>query len=497
MLPFREPWSSIRDLRAVVSPRPPRKPGSAPKASGAPPSEPRPAGKAGPSRLVAHQVLVRIAREGAYADRALDATLNRASLAPRDAALATELVYGTLREVRRLDHQLAALAKQPLAKLPAEALAALRLGAYQLLSLRVPDHGAVNESVALVRARHPHMGGFANAVLRELARRRDRGTLADPKQTVADPLEALAIETSHPTWLLRRVAAELGPAEAEAFALANNRVPPLGLRVNRLRAEPPALLAELAAAGVEATALACVPGALVAHHAGSPSRLSPFVDGRMTVQDPAAQLVGFFAAPRPGALVLDCCAAPGGKTTHQAELMGDQGRVVAVDVHPAKLRLVEQTAARLGLRSIETAAADATDVAALRAVLGPGATPELVVVDAPCSGVGTLRRNAEQRARPEENVAELTVLQDRLLDAAASLLQPGGVLVYVVCSVTIDEGPARVEALLARRPELRLGRSPAPWLAPWVVPLGEGEVLRTWPHRHDMDGFFAARFVRR
>ena len=459
------------------------------------------------ARLVAHEVLVRVASEGAFADRALDALITRADLDDRDVRLATELVYGTLRHRRRLDFLLASLAESPLAKVPPATLAALRLGAYQLLELRVADHSAVNESVALVRHHHAYQAGFANAVLRSLARQRDAGTLADPRVGIAEPLEALAVATSQPTWVLARVAEEFGIEEATAFATANNELPPLGLRVNLLRTTPDVIVNGLSEIGAQVEQVPGLPATLLVRNVGSPARLSQFVAGEVTVQDPAAQLVGYLAAPTPGTVVIDACAAPGGKATHLAELMDDRGLVLAADIHAGKLRLVRDAAARLGTSAVVTTTADAGDPDALRRALAAAliatgvresnSAPALVLVDAPCSGSGTLRRNPEVRDRPEASLHELTLLQDRLLDSTASLLLPGGILVYAVCSVTPEEGPERMRSFLGRHPEFVLTPSIDTRLAPYLSALGDGQVLRTWPHRHGMDGFFAARLCRR
>ena len=450
-----------------------------------------------PARLLAHEVLVRIGADGAYADRALHAALDRRALDEREAALATELVYGTLRQTLRLDFLLAKLATRSWSKLPMDTLAALRLGAYQLLHTRVPDHGAVGEAVALVRRRHEHQAGFANAILRELARRRDAGTLPDPARELGDPIEALAVATAHPRWVLAQVWTELGEAEARAWAEANNAVAPLTLRVNPLRAEVAEVAARLTAAGASARPVDGVPGALSVTGGGAPQRLPGFGEGAFSVQDPAAQLVGHLCAPAPESVIVDACAAPGGKATQLAELMGDRGTVLAVEVHAGRSRLIAANVERLGLASVVVAIADATDRTALAQLLAEHgrAHADLVLVDAPCSGMGTLRRNPELRLRGDERIPELCALQDRLLDAAAAVVAPGGALVYAVCTVTREEGPERVRTFLARTPSFALAPVPEA-LARFAAPLDGGVVLRTWTHRDPMDSFFAARLER-
>ncbi len=451
-----------------------------------------------PARNVALEVLLRVYREGAWAERALHALFSRAELDPRDRSLATELVYGTLRQQVALDYQLAGLAQKPLRKLPQDTLALLRLGAYQLLHTRLAEHAAVSETVAEVKRRRPHQAGFANFVLRELLRRRDAGALRQPGTELSDPTEALAVETSQPSWVIAEVAAQVGFDEAAAWARANNEKPKLSLRANCLRGGRAAVLATLAERGITAE-VSPAPEGLWLSGAGDPTELPGFAQGAFTVQDAAAQLVGLMRVPQPGEVVLDACAAPGGKATHHGELMAGTGTVLAVDVHAGKTRLIAENARRLGLGNVVAKVADATSVAALRDVLRDSGREavDVVLLDAPCSGLGTLRRNPELRSRKCASLDELTALQDKLLDACCQVLRPGGALIYTVCTVTRAEGPSRTMACLRRHPELVLVRPEEPALQPYLEPLGDAACLRTWTHRHGMDSFFAALLLRR
>lgn len=453
------------------------------------------------ARSVAQKVLMRVSREGAWAERALNAILERSTMSPRDCALATDLVYGTLRHQARLDFLLQRVANKPLSKLPAATLVAMRLGAYQIIETRTPDHAVVNEVVALVRERHPRLSGFANAALRRLATQVNDGTLPRPRDCIEDAVEALAVEGSQPRWLVERVIAQLGQEEAAAFVAANNETPPLSLRVNRLRTSRAALAARLREADLDVEEPEGSPDALLLRRAGRVTELPGFADGLFSIQDLAAQLIAPMLAPGAGDVVVDVCAAPGGKSTHLAELMGDKGTVLALEIHRGKTRLIQQNAARLGLTSVTPVAVDATDQQAVLAVLQQhgvaGQTVDAVMLDAPCTGVGTLRRHPELRHVSDAQIAEelprLCAAQDALLDSVAGLVAPGGVLVYVVCSILEEEGPARVARFITRHPEFVSAPPAAAFLRPF---LDESGALRTWPHRHGGDGFFAARLVR-
>lgn len=455
------------------------------------------------ARRVAHEVLLRVLRDQAYADRALDAALDRSGLDERDRGLATELVYGTLRQQQRLDFMLGQLAERPLRKLHPAVLIALRLGAYQILETRIPAPAAVHETVSLVRAGHKYAAGFANALLRKLATLHERGELPRVEDVHEDPLDQLAIAGSHPRWFLQRIVDELGMDEARELVAANNRAPPLSVRVNRLRASREDVARALTDAGAEVDIPIHFPEGLVARGLGYVRNVAAFNDGHFTVQDLAAQLVGELCGPAPGSVVLDVCAAPGGKATHLAELMDDEGVVLAVDVHPGRTRLIADAAARVGLKSLVTAVADASDASLLRERLEQAAKVsqvDLALVDAPCTGMGTLRRNPELRGRPESTIPMMTRLQDAILDSVATLVKPGGALVYAVCTITREEGALRIAEFLKRHPEFG-GDWPQhnPALEPFKN-VHEGPrpfpYLRTWPQRHDVDGFFAARLVR-
>jgi 16S rRNA (cytosine967-C5)-methyltransferase len=400
----------------------------------------------------------------------------------------TELVYGTLRWQRLLDWHLGRVSRRALPGLVPWLRALLRLSAYQLRCLdRIPPHAIVHEAVELAKPRRPRGAAeFVNGVLRALIRER-RGA---PEAVLADPIEALALRTSHPTWLIRRWVARYGEVEAAGLAWAMNDRPPLVIRVNTLRASAEGVIDAFRRAGVTVTPCRLAPEGLVVAGAGDPGALAPIRAGWCAVQDEAAILVGHALAPAPGETVADVCAAPGTKTTHLAQLMDNRGRLLAADPHPGRLRLLERACARLGVTIVDTRLGG---VEALAREAGP--VCDRVLVDAPCSNLGVLRRNPDGKwRRRAEDLAGLAATQGIILDDAAALVRPGGVLVYATCSLEPEENEHVVAAFRERRPDFQ--PDPIPEGVPRAC-LETPEVLRTLPHRHGTDGFTAARLRRR
>jgi 16S rRNA (cytosine967-C5)-methyltransferase len=434
------------------------------------------------------EILTRVESEGAYADRLLDRLPVRHRLAPRDRALVTELCLGTLRWQRLLDWHLERVSRRPLATLDGWVRALLRLSIYQLAFLdRVPAWAVVNEAVELAKGRRPRgAADLVNAVLRTAA----AWPRPWPDPAGDDPVDGLATRLSQPTWLIRRWVARYGAAEAEALARAMNQRPPLTVRVNTLRATAAAVTAALEQAGVTVMPCRAAPEGLELSGAGDPRALEPLRAGWCAVQDEAAIMVGHAVSPEPGETVADVCAAPGTKTTHLAQLMGNRGRVLAADPHPGRLGLLAAQCARLGAEIVTARRATVEELAA-----AAGPVCDRVLVDAPCSNLGVLRRNPDGKWRRRE--ADLGPLADgqlAILEAAAGLVRPGGVLVYVTCSLEPEENEMVVAAFGRRRPDFAADPIPA------VVPgscLAAPAVLRMLPHRHGSDGFSGFRLRRR
>lgn len=438
-----------------------------------------------PARAAAARVLERVERDGAFADLALEAELDRRPLEPRDRGLATELVYGTLRWQRYLDWILAPHCRRALDSLDPRVRVLLRMTAYQLARLeRVPAFAAVNDAVTLARGT-PGVAELVNAVLRSLARRGAREREPAPP---ADPVEALATRCSFPTWLAERWVARYGVDEARALMSAMNERPPLTVRANALRLTREALTERLSLEERLATRpTAHAPEGLVVEHGGPPGAWRAFAEGACTVQDEASMLVARLLEPRPGDTVADVCAAPGTKTTHLAELMADQGRVLAFDRERARLARVAEATARLGLQSVETIEG------AVEALAGrfPAAC-DGVLVDAPCTNLGVLRRHPEVKWRRAPRDLPVSAARQRaILDAAASLVRPGGRLVYATCSLEPEENDDVARAFLAAHPDFAVDPPAA-----FPLALGADGVLRCLPHRHATDGFTAIRFRR-
>ena len=445
------------------------------------------------ARALAFRVLQRVSEAGAYADLTLRAELGRCALPARDRALATELVYGTLRWRGRLDALLARVLDRRLDALEPRVLDVLRLGAYQLAFCdRVPDAAAVSESVRLAHAAGlGRASGLVNAALRRLAR--EHATIALPA-LVEDPLGHLVHALSVPPWVAARWLRAFGPDEAAALATALNQPAPRTLRAHRRRNSRDALLAELHDRQVGAVPCRFAPDGIRLVGPADPARDPAFVEGRMTMQDEASQLVVELLDPQPGERVLDTCAAPGGKATASAERVGAHGVVVALDRHERRLGLVARDAERLGLGNLRSLVADATR--RLPDALEPGSF-DRVLVDAPCSGLGAWRRNPDARWRATADApARLAAVQLAILRNVVPLLARAGALVYSTCTLTPEENEAVVDALLTRMPELR--RTPLDALPPALAPVLDADgALRTLPHRHDADGFFAVRLERR
>ena len=498
-----------------------RKKSRARKESGAPgaskaPKEPRARADASPAVNPARALAVRIlGARGEGVEAALARALDRASLGAEDRRLLAETVLGTMRMRRHLDWRLDRILGARARRLAPRLRVILRTAAYQLLFLdRVPAYAAVNEAVTLARREgHEGWASLANAVLRKVTREplpdADRGD---------DPIAALGIELSYPDWIVHRVVAELGLDDARAFLEAGNRPHPVMLRTNALRISRDDLLERLARDGIAAEPCAIAPrGIRLASGAFAPA-LDILREGLASVQDESAIIVSDLVAPRAGETIADLCASPGGKSLAIAEAGGAGVRVIAID-RPTRMRRLRENLARLGwsdegggewthrARALAEAEARMPEAPRISLVEGDACALEPVpcdaaLVDAPCTGLGVLSRHAELRwERRESDVARLSAVQRELLEAAAAWVRPGGRLVYSTCSILNDENEAIVRAFLERHPEFRaeplprgtldaLGSTGSPG-SPDAFGLASASV-RTWPHRHGLDGAFAA-----
>ncbi len=435
-----------------------------------------------PARRCAYAVIRRVFEQGAYADRALQSEAE--DLDARDRALAMRLAYGAVQRRGTLDHLIERLAGRPPERLDAPVLGALRLGLYELLYLDgAPDRAIVADCVELAKTRRGSGHNLVNAVLRRAAREGAATLLAGLRD---DTPGRAAVAHSHPLWLARLWWSELGPADARALMAADNEPGELALRVNTLCAEPAAVARELGVAthtDPELSEALVLEGPLDIHRAPA------WGAGAILAQSRAAMLVARTLDPQPGERVLDLCAAPGGKSTHLAALMGDEGEVLAVERNPARAKELSDTARRLHAHCVRVELADA----ALPRL--EGAVFDRVLVNPPCSGLGTLQARPDLRWRvTPQHVEQLAAIQGRILAAGARALRPGGVLVYSTCTLSAVENEQQIELFLNQNSNFALDdlmheqqihthpRAP--------------KTLLTMPHRDRTAGFFIARMRR-
>ncbi|MFQ5946304.1 MAG: 16S rRNA (cytosine(967)-C(5))-methyltransferase RsmB [Anaerolineae bacterium] len=443
----------------------------------------RPPGK-NPRRL-AQEILVRVERDKAYANVLLDARLRRQPLSPRDRSLATELCYGVLRHRGTIDFLLSTVLDRPLDAVEAEVRNLLRLGVYQLFYLaKVPTYAAVAETVRLARA---GARAFVNAILRAVAR---RGPLRE-EELPTEPVSRWSIRHSHPAWLVERWRKQLGE-EAVALMQANNRIPPVGIGWNPLRGRLEAFEEGLVRGGVEWEASPWLPHAYRVRQAGNLLTGALSARGAFWVMDEASAMVVRLLDPQPGEQILDVCTGGGGKATLAAMLMENRGEVAALDVSPRALRRLEEARRRLGTTIVRPVRRDAREAAAQFR-----GWADRVLVDAPCTGLGTVRRRPELRwHREPADIPRLAELQGVILEGVADCVRSGGCLVYAVCSREPEEGEEVIAQFLARHPEFSRESSPPSFFVEGRRDLLTEGWVATWPHRHDTDGFLAARLRR-
>lgn len=434
-------------------------------------------------RRVALDVLYEVENGGAYANIALNDFLRQTPDSAERSAFITELVYGTLRMRGTVDYILSQFYSKPLQKLPLKILLILRMGVYQLCFMsRIPESAAVNESVKLAK-KYGHQGtvSLTNAVLRNVARNKDSISYPDKDK---NPVEFIAAVSSHPLWLVEEWVRRFGFADTLAMCEFDNQPAPFTMRVNTLRISRENALQKLSNAGITAEALD-FPLDGIKVTGGDPAAF--IREGLLYPQQQSSMLAAHALAPKAACRVLDVCAAPGGKTTHMAALMQNQGEIRAFDLHEHKLELIKSNAARLGIDIIKTHQADSRNLDTV-----PDDWADYILVDAPCSGLGVLRSRPDSRWRKTpETSAEIAGTAYEILCEAARKLKPGGIMLFSTCTISETENEENVRRFLAEHqnfspaaiecyPELFDGRSS----------------LQVLPQIHGIEGFFFARFRR-
>ncbi len=421
--------------------------------------------------------------KGAYADVALDRVLKKASLSDNDRRLMTELVYGSVRRQRTLDALIDQLATKKSHKQPPDLRTILHLGLYQLrYQAKIPTSAAVNTTVALAKDNDfKGLSGFVNGLLRQYARLAEK---EDPLQLPQETIGRLGTLHSFPDWIVKVWTQQFGDLETEQLCRWMNQTPTIDIRINPLKTSLEEVEAAFQSVGVVSQPLIDIPQALrLMGRTGSIQKLPGFQEGWWTVQDASAQLVSHLLDPQPGEVIVDACAAPGGKTTHIAELMGDRGKIWACDRTASRLRKLQENVRRLGFKSIETITADSRNLTQLEN------SADRVLLDVPCSGLGTLHRHADARWRQTPiSVNELSQLQQELLFHVATLVKDGGVLVYATCTLHPQENENIIEAFLTKNPNWKIEYSRLEELGTRYNK-SQG-YLKVLPHKNNMDGFF-------
>ncbi|MEH1836429.1 MAG: 16S rRNA (cytosine(967)-C(5))-methyltransferase [Nostoc sp.] len=467
-------------------------------------------------------IALRDVHKGAYADVALDRVLQKVNLADSDRRLVTELVYGSVRRQRTLDTLIDQLAQKKSYQQPKDLRTILHLGLYQLrYQERIPASAAVNTTVQLAKENgFSGLTGFVNGLLRQYLRKageqggkgaEEKDSLLlcqspasspqslvpnpqspvphfDPLQLPENPVGRLGILHSFPDWIIQVWLEQLDLAQTEQLCEWMNQSPTIDLRINPLRTSIEEVEAALQSAGVLVRRVRHLPQALrLIGSAGSIQKLPGFREGWWTVQDSSAQLVSHLLDPQPGEMVIDACAAPGGKTTHIAELMADKGKIWAGDRTPSRLHKLQENSQRLNLQSIQIYTGDSRHFNQFQN------TADRVLLDAPCSGLGTMHRHADARWRQTpESVRELSVLQKELLTHTSTFVKSGGVLVYATCTLHPAENEQVISAFLAESPDWEI-ESPNGVELPYSAHSTPQGWFKVWPHRQDMDGFFMVR----
>lgn len=443
-------------------------------------------------RQLAFIILREVERRGVYADIALDENLRKAELSTVNRRLTTELVYGCVRRRRSLDALIDQFAQKKSHQQPPDLRIILHLGFYQLYYLsQIPASAAVNTSVELAKTNGlSGLSGFVNGILREYLRQQEKQTQNHPILRLEDEnlIKTLGTLYSFPDWILEYWLNQLGLEETEKLCQWFNQSPTIDLRINALKTSRDTVETELKLAGINVNPIPHLPQALrLSGSIGEIQNLPGYRQGWWSIQDSSAQWVSHILDPQPGEIIIDACAAPGGKTTHIAELMQDTGTILAFDRAKSRLKKVQQNQERLQLKSITTQVAD------IRELSEYNSCADRVLLDAPCSGLGTLHRRADARWRhTEQNVQELSELQAKLLEKTATWVKPGGYLVYATCTIHPLENERVIESFLSHNLNWEIN---SPTIPLQDVITSEG-YLKVWPHRQNMDGFFIVRLQR-
>ena len=430
------------------------------------------------TRLLAIKALLEIFNKRISPKNALEAL--SASLDKRDRAFLMEIVYGVLRFRDTLDWILKHFLKST-SKLGEFTLNNLRIALYQICFMRVPDWAVVNESVEIEK--QDGKPSLVNAVLRNIIRKKDHFTLP---LKLDDPVLNISVNTSHPGWMIKRWIKRFGEDETFSLAQANNQIPPLTIRANTLRVSREELTGRLSEKGIISEPTGFSPDGITLKDIHSYRDLN-FIHGLFVVQDEASQLISYLLGPRQGERVLDACAAPGGKTTHVAQLMNDNGEVVAVEKDPQRIKRLDENIRNLGIRSIKMINSDITGIKDI-------GTFDRILLDAPCSAIGVIRKNPDVKYRHEaKDLTGYKSIQIRLLESVSKLLKEHGTIVYSVCSIEPEETEQVVNEFLKTAEEFRIIDAEAAFLKNFM----DKGFFRTYPHKNNMDGFFGVKLCRK